>query len=122
MLNKPIIMSVNVSALEFDQVDFIEKIRQILKETGMEAKFLELEVTETIAMREVEDKLVKMKKLKDMGVRISIDDFGTGYSSLAYFTRFPIDTLKIDKSFVQNMINDENAKNSPSNTRKNRIP
>ncbi|MCK9444374.1 MAG: EAL domain-containing protein [Tissierellaceae bacterium] len=106
-----LVVSVNVSALQFDQWNFVNIVKQVLKDTGLNPRFLELEVTETIAMDRVEDKLSKMESLKDMGVRISIDDFGTGYSSLAYFTRFPIDTLKIDKSFVKNMYEDENSKN-----------
>lgn len=106
----PIIVSVNVSAIQFDQINFVEMVKEILEETGLEPKYLELEITERIAMDRVEEKLLKMEELKTMGVRISIDDFGTGYSSLAYFTRFPIDTLKIDRSFINDMLNDENAK------------
>ena len=106
----PIIVSVNVSAIQFEQTNFVEMVKEILEETELEPKYLELEITERIAMDRVEEKLLKMKELKSMGVRISIDDFGTGYSSLAYFTRFPIDTLKIDRSFINDMLNDENAK------------
>lgn len=106
----PIVISVNVSAIQFEQTNFVEMVKEVLEETDLEPKYLELEITETIAMNRVEEKLIKMKELKKMGVRISIDDFGTGYSSLAYFTRFPIDTLKIDRSFIKDMLNDENAK------------
>lgn len=106
----PIVVSVNVSAIQFDQVNFVEMVKEILLDTKMESKYLELEITETNAMDNVEEKLKKMRRLKDMGVRISIDDFGTGYSSLSYFTKFPIDTLKIDRSFITDMIIDENAK------------
>ncbi|WZL73037.1 EAL domain-containing protein [Clostridiaceae bacterium 35-E11] len=106
----PIIVSVNVSALQFEQTDFVEMVQQVLQETGMHPSYLELEITETNAMTSVEEKLKKIKQLKEMGVCVAIDDFGTGYSSLAYFTRFPIDTLKIDRSFIQDMLNDENAK------------
>ncbi|MBU5313951.1 EAL domain-containing protein [Tissierella carlieri] len=106
----PVIVSVNVSAIQFEQTNFVEMVKEILEETELEPKYLELEITERIAMDRVEEKLLKMKELKSMGVRISIDDFGTGYSSLAYFTRFPIDTLKIDRSFINDMLNDENAK------------
>lgn len=109
--HQPTVISVNVSALQFDQGDFVEIVEEILNDVNMEPRYLELEITETNAMDRVEEKLAKMKKLKDMGVRISIDDFGTGYSSLAYFTRFPIDTLKIDRSFVKDMLSDENSKN-----------
>ena len=106
----PIAISVNVSSTQFEQVNFIQIVSEILSDVQLEAKYLELEITETNAMDNVEQNFVKMKKFKDMGVRISIDDFGTGYSSLSYFTKFPIDTLKIDKSFIANMLDDENAK------------
>jgi len=106
----PIIISVNVSVIQFEQTNFVDVVKEILKETGLEARYLELEITERIAMDRVDEKLLKMKELKNMGVRISIDDFGTGYSSLAYFTRFPIDTLKIDRSFINDMLSDKNSK------------
>lgn len=106
----PIVVSVNVSAIQFEQTNFVEMVSEILHDVNMEPKYLELEITETNAMDNVEEKLIKMRQLKDMGVRISIDDFGTGYSALSYFTKFPIDTLKIDRSFITDMLNDENAK------------
>lgn len=106
----PVVVSVNVSALQFDQPNFVEMVNKILEDIDMDPSYLELEITETNAMDRVDEKLEKMESLKSMGVRISIDDFGTGYSSLAYFTRFPIDTLKIDRSFINDMLNDENAK------------
>ncbi|MCT8136777.1 bifunctional diguanylate cyclase/phosphodiesterase [Anaerobacillus sp. CMMVII] len=103
-------VSVNISAIQFEQPNFLDMLKAILEETAMAPQFLELEVTETNAMTMVEEKLEKMSKLKEMGIRIAIDDFGTGYSSLAYFTRFPINTLKIDRSFVNEIYKDENAK------------
>jgi len=103
-----LIVAVNVSALQFEQPDFVEMVKQILMETQADPASLELEITERIAMIGVEEKIEKMKQLKVMGIRISIDDFGTGYSSLAYFTQFPIDTLKIDRSFINKMIKDAN--------------
>ncbi|OIJ13601.1 hypothetical protein BKP37_09970 [Anaerobacillus alkalilacustris] len=103
-------VSVNLSTIQFDQPNFVEMVKNILEETSVQPQFLELEITETNAMTMVEEKLVKMRKLKEMGIRIAIDDFGTGYSSLAYFTRFPIHTLKIDRSFVNGIFHDENAK------------
>ena len=106
----PTVVAVNVSSIQFEQINFIELVSEILAEVKLESKYLELEITETNAMDNVEENLIKMKQLKDMGVRISIDDFGTGYSSLSYFTKFPIDTLKIDKSFIANITDDENAK------------
>ncbi len=101
-----LVMAVNVSALQFEQPSFIETVGWILKETGLPAHSLELEITERIAMMGVQDKMNKMKQLKTMGVRLAIDDFGTGYSSLAYFAQFPIDTLKIDRSFISHMNSD----------------
>jgi diguanylate cyclase (GGDEF)-like protein len=106
----PIMVSVNVSALQFEQTNFVEMVQQVITKTGMHPSYLELEITETNAMTDVKEKLKKMKQLKEMGVCIAIDDFGTGYSSLAYFTRFPIDTLKIDRSFIDEMLHDENAR------------
>ncbi len=103
-------VSVNISAIQFDQPNFVAMVKAMLEETEMAPEFLELEITETNAMTLVDEKLEKMSQLKQMGIRIAIDDFGTGYSSLAYFTRFPIHTLKIDRSFVNEIYQDENAK------------
>ena len=107
---KPIKVAVNVSALQLEQANFPKIVKEILGETGLDGKYLELEITETNIMSMVEAKIKTLKELKKMGISISIDDFGTGYSSLSYFTRFPIDILKIDKSFISNMIKDENSK------------
>ncbi|WP_055666361.1 bifunctional diguanylate cyclase/phosphodiesterase [Desnuesiella massiliensis] len=107
---EPFVVSVNVSPLQFEQSNFIEMVQEILMETGLAPEYLELEITESNAMNNVEEKLKKMRELKKMGVRIAIDDFGTGYSSLAYITRFPIDTLKIDRSFITDILYDDNAK------------
>lgn len=104
------VVSVNVSPLQLEQTNFIEMLREVLMETGLEPKYLKLEITETNAMTGVDEKLIRIKEIKEMGIGIAIDDFGTGYSSLSYFTRFPIDTLKVDRSFINNMLNDENAK------------
>lgn len=101
-----LVMAVNVSALQFEQPSFVETVEQTLAETGLTAHSLELEITERIAMMNVQDKMLKMYQLQDRGVRLAIDDFGTGYSSLAYLTQFPIDTLKIDRSFVSKMKSD----------------
>ena len=103
-------VSVNISPIQFEQPNFVDMVAAMLEETSTEPQFLELEVTETSAMTRVEEKLAKMGKLKEMGIRIAIDDFGTGYSSLSYFTRFPINTLKIDRSFVNEIFHDDNAK------------
>ncbi|MBW5446975.1 EAL domain-containing protein [Cohnella sp. CFH 77786] len=103
----PIVMSVNLSIRQFRQHDLSERIRSVLEETGLAAKWLELEITESI-MADVNYATEMLEKLKDIGVRISIDDFGTGYSSLHYLKRFPIDKLKIDRSFVSDVLTDRN--------------
>ena len=93
-------VAVNVSLLEFMRVDFVDNVLRVLKETGLPGGLLELELTESILMRDMDDSTRKMAQLRACGVRISIDDFGTGYSSLSYLPRLPIDTLKIDRSFL----------------------
>ncbi|QZZ22958.1 EAL domain-containing protein [Leptothermofonsia sichuanensis E412] len=104
----PIRISVNLSARQFRQENLVAKVDQTLKETGLAANLLILELTETSVMENVETTIQTLKDLKEMGVRISIDDFGTGYSSLNYLKRFPIDTLKIDQSFVREVTTDPN--------------
>ena len=99
-------ISVNLSAIQFKQANLNAIVAGILKETGLEPGFLELELTENIAMQHVETSLKTLKTLKWMGVRISIDDFGTGYSSLSYLKQFPIDRLKIDRSFISDIASD----------------
>jgi len=96
----PIEIAVNVSSVEFRNDEFLEGISKILKETGLEARYLELELTETVLMQHAEFSVPLLQKLKVMGVRLAIDDFGTGYSSLSYLRQFPIDTLKVDQSFI----------------------
>jgi diguanylate cyclase (GGDEF)-like protein/PAS domain S-box-containing protein len=93
-------MAVNVSSVEFRNDEFLEGIGTILKETGLEARHLELELTESVLMQHAEFSVPVLQKLKAMGVRLAIDDFGTGYSSLSYLRQFPIDTLKVDQSFI----------------------
>ncbi len=103
-----ITISVNLSARQFLQQDIVEKVRSILEETGLHPRHLELEITESLGMKNPELTLRTLQELKDMGIHISIDDFGTGYSSLSYLKRFPIDTLKIDRSFVLDIQTDPN--------------
>ncbi len=98
-------VTVNVSAMEFRHEGFIEGVAQILRETGLEPGLLELELTETVLMHDAESSATVLNALKAIGVRLAIDDFGTGYSSLSYLKRFPIDTLKIDQSFVRDIVN-----------------
>ncbi|MBT9520459.1 MAG: EAL domain-containing protein [Dechloromonas sp.] len=96
-------VSVNISAVEFRHKNFLEGVATILKETGMLPSFLELELTESILMHDAESSASVLESLKAMGMQLAIDDFGTGYSSLSYLKRFPINTLKIDQSFVQDI-------------------
>jgi EAL domain-containing protein (putative c-di-GMP-specific phosphodiesterase class I) len=98
---RPIPMAVNISAIEFRSKDFIETIRAILKETKIDPQWLELELTESVLMKHAESTVSMLKSLKNIGVQLSVDDFGTGYSSLSYLRQFPIDALKLDQSFVQ---------------------
>jgi len=96
-------------AMEFRHKDFLEGVKLILKETGLPAEHLELELTESILMQDAESSATLLEVLKSMGVQLAIDDFGTGYSSLSYLKRFPIDTLKIDQSFVRDITNDADS-------------
>jgi diguanylate cyclase (GGDEF)-like protein/PAS domain S-box-containing protein len=92
--------AVNVSAVEFRDPEFVRSVSSTLSETGLEAQYLELELTERVLMENVESTACVLKQLKAMGISLAVDDFGTGYSSLSYLRQFPIDTLKIDQSFV----------------------
>ena len=102
-----IITSVNISAVQFKQKNFLNSIKNILKVTGADPACIELELTESVLMTDVDQTLQTLKELKDLGLKLSIDDFGTGYSSLNYLRFFPIDRLKIDRSFVTNIMNDK---------------
>ena len=100
---KPASVAVNISALEFRREDFVEAVRAVLSETGLEPRCLQLEITESVLMHNAESSTAILRQLKDMGVQLAVDDFGTGYSSLSYLHLFPIDVLKIDGSFVQDI-------------------
>ena len=100
---EPLRVSVNVSSLQFKKGDFIERIESALKDTKLPAEYLEVELTESCLMDDVTKNIDILHEIKKMGVAISIDDFGTGYSSLSYLKKFPIDTLKIDRSFITNV-------------------
>jgi EAL domain-containing protein (putative c-di-GMP-specific phosphodiesterase class I) len=97
----PLSISVNVSQRQFRQDDFVERVRNVLAQTGATPSCLILEVTESLLIENLDDTIARMTELVRLGVRFSIDDFGTGYSSLAYLKRLPLYELKIDKSFVQ---------------------
>jgi EAL domain-containing protein (putative c-di-GMP-specific phosphodiesterase class I) len=99
-------MSVNLSARQFQQQDLVAQITETLDGAGLDSSSLDLEITESIAMDNAEQVLSTLRRLKNLGVRITMDDFGTGYSSLGYLKRFPLDTLKIDRSFVREMVAD----------------
>ena len=102
-----IIVSVNISAVQFKEDNFLETVRNVLEITGTRLQMLELEITESVLARDVDKSRKTLAALKELGIRVSIDDFGTGYSSLAYLKRFPIDVLKIDRSFVQDMLTEK---------------
>jgi len=107
---KPMKMSVNLSSEQFFRLSLVDFVKNVLEETKLSPHYLVLEITESMAM-DFEYSLNVLRKLKNLGVYISIDDFGKGYSSLNYLKRFPIDSLKIDKSFVKDIMNDDNDVN-----------
>lgn len=102
----PVCVSVNISARQFSSRNIVELVGSILAETGLDPQYLELELTESVIMQNIESTITTFKGLKKMGVKLAIDDFGTGYSSLAYLKLFPMDHLKIDRSFVFNIEKD----------------
>ena len=99
-------MSVNVSALQFRQPGFVDGVASTLRAAGLPGRLLELELTESILIQDVEDTLARLHALAGLGVLLAIDDFGTGYSSLGYLKRLPISRLKIDRSFVTDLPGD----------------
>lgn len=105
---RPLYLSVNVSTIDFRQRGFVEGIARTLKETGLDPTQLELEITESVLMQNVDTTVAILKAIKQLGVRLAIDDFGTGYSSLSYLQKFPVDVLKIDQSFVGDLSIDSN--------------
>jgi EAL domain-containing protein (putative c-di-GMP-specific phosphodiesterase class I) len=104
----PLLMAVNLSGRQFQSTDMIALVRTVLQETRLPAQYLELELTESIVMEQAEKAITTLDGLKALGIRLAIDDFGTGYSSLAYLKRFPINKLKIDQSFVRDLVDDAN--------------
>jgi EAL domain-containing protein (putative c-di-GMP-specific phosphodiesterase class I) len=101
-------LAINVSVHQFRQADFVDKVRRALVAHGTTPERLKLEITESMFAYDLESIINKMKQLKAMGVGFSLDDFGTGYSSLSYLRRLPLDQLKIDQSFVREVLTDPN--------------
>ncbi|WP_156386921.1 MULTISPECIES: EAL domain-containing protein [unclassified Rhizobium] len=106
----PIVISVNVSARQFREGDWVSRVALALQESGLEARYLELELTESLIMQDVQQAIATMHELEALGVQLAIDDFGTGYSSLSALKRFPVKRLKIDRSFVMDIPADEDDK------------
>jgi predicted signal transduction protein with EAL and GGDEF domain len=99
----PVQIAVNVSALQFARDEFVENVAETLRTTGLPPELLELEITESVLVREPEESVRKMEVLREMGISLSIDDFGTGYSSLSYLQSMPVNAVKIDRSFTANL-------------------
>jgi EAL domain-containing protein (putative c-di-GMP-specific phosphodiesterase class I) len=102
-LGYPVAIAVNVSGRQLDTDELVEDIRGALAASGLDAAALTIEITETTLMRNMEDTALRLAAVKELGVGIAIDDFGTGYSSLAHLQRFPVDALKIDRSFISGL-------------------
>jgi EAL domain-containing protein (putative c-di-GMP-specific phosphodiesterase class I) len=107
-LQPPECLAINISHQQFHQVDFVQRVRQIIAETGADPGRLQFEITETILIKDTRDSVDRMNALKQLGIRFAIDDFGTGYSSLTDLRRLPIDTLKIDRTFIRDIGTDAN--------------
>jgi diguanylate cyclase (GGDEF)-like protein/PAS domain S-box-containing protein len=103
---KGISMAINISAVELRAKDFVQGVRAILRETGCDPSCIELELTETFLLQDPSSTALVLETLKSLGLHLALDDFGTGYSSLSYMRRFPIDTLKIDQSFMRDVVSD----------------
>jgi len=102
----PFIMAVNCSAIQLVRTDMAAVIKEALETTGLNPAYLEIELTESLLMQDVEEGIKILQALKDLGLHVSIDDFGTGFSSLSYLKRLPVDKLKIDQSFVKDLTTD----------------
>ncbi|MGP4042104.1 putative bifunctional diguanylate cyclase/phosphodiesterase [Gracilibacillus sp. D59] len=105
----PVMVAVNISAVELQQPDFLQRVKQVIKETGMDPNYLEIEITENSVMQNTEECIAMMNELRAMGVSLSIDDFGTGYSSMGYLQKFPINYLKIDQSFIKELFEESGS-------------
>ena len=102
-------VAVNISGIQFSQGDFVDMVDDVLSSTGLDPQYLELEITESAVMEDFATAMMTLIDLKVRGVQLAIDDFGTGYSSLSYLKQFPVDKLKIDRSFIGDVLHDENA-------------
>jgi EAL domain-containing protein (putative c-di-GMP-specific phosphodiesterase class I) len=107
--SSPFTMAVNISAKQFAQANLVSQVARVLSETGLAPETLRLELTESVTMRDEERTTRILSELRNLGVRLCIDDFGTGYSSLSYLRRFALDILKIDRSFVTDMLNNSES-------------
>ena len=107
-LQAPECLAINISRQQFHQPEFVGRVKEIVDQTGADARRLQFEITETMLIKDAHDSIERMTALKQMGIRFAIDDFGTGYSSLADLRQLPIDTLKIDRSFVRDIASDPN--------------
>lgn len=106
----PFIMSINISSVQCDREDFVDTVMNVIRKYDVEPGEIELEITESILINDFATVIQKLQQLREYGVRISMDDFGTGFSSLAYLKKLPIDTLKIDKSFIDTVLNDSSTR------------
>ncbi|MCR4727894.1 MAG: bifunctional diguanylate cyclase/phosphodiesterase [Lachnospiraceae bacterium] len=105
-----LILSINISSIQYNRPDFVSKVLSAVKKYGMDPEELELEITESVLIDDFKLVIQKMYELRDYGIKVSLDDFGTGFSSLSYLKGLPIDTLKIDKSFIESVTSDEASK------------
>jgi EAL domain-containing protein (putative c-di-GMP-specific phosphodiesterase class I) len=102
-MQPPLTMSINISGKQFGQLDLADRVADVIGESGIDAHTLALEITESMIMDNVDTAVITMNRFRDMGIQIHLDDFGTGYSSLSYLHRFPINALKIDRSFINKL-------------------
>jgi EAL domain-containing protein (putative c-di-GMP-specific phosphodiesterase class I) len=109
-VSKNLVLAVNVSAKQFRQADFVLQVKEAIERHGINPRLLKLELTESLLLNDIEETIVTMKALNGIGVNFSLDDFGTGYSSLQYLKRLPLHQIKIDQSFVRDIVTDHSDK------------
>jgi diguanylate cyclase (GGDEF)-like protein len=105
---RPLRMAINISGVQLRHEDFVDSVALALRETGLEPRWLEIEITESVVMQNAATAVMMLDRLSQMGIHLAVDDFGTGYSSLSYLKRFPLNTLKIDASFIRDVSSDKN--------------